>query len=69
MALVPVHNAVEGGAQVRPDELIALDEIRIQGSDPLAKRTSKKLVTDGQLVPALGGTTLRHHLDTWLWKD
>lgn len=69
LALVPVHNDVQGGAQVRPEELVGLDEIRIQGNDALARRTSKKLVTDGQLVPALGGTTLRHHLDTWLWKD
>jgi len=69
LALVPVHNDVQGGTQVRPEELVGLDEIRIQGNDALAKRTSKKLVTDGQLVPALGGTTLRHHLDTWLWKD
>lgn len=69
LAIVPVHRDVQPGEQVRPEDLVILDDIRIQGQDALAKRTAKKLVTDGQLVPALGGTTLRHHMDMTLWRD
>lgn len=69
LALVPVHIEPRDVAPMRSEDWVGLDEIRIQGNDALARRTSKKLATDGQLVPALGGTTLRHHLDTWLWKD
>lgn len=67
-ALVPVHNEAPAGAQLRPDELVGLNEIRIHGTDALARRTSQKLVADGQLLPALGGPTLRLQLDAWLWK-
>ena len=69
LALVPTHKESVSGEQTKPEDLVNWDEIRIAGADALGKRTSAKLKTDGILVPALGGTTLRHHLDGKLWKD
>jgi len=43
--------------------------VRVAGNDPLAKRTATKLKNDGALITALGGTTLRHHLDGKLWRE
>jgi len=69
MALVPMPRIAKPGEQLRPDELIGLDEIRVSGSDPLAKRTSTKLKNEGALVPVLGGLNLRDMLDKHLWKE
>lgn len=69
LALIPIHKEPKPGVQVRPDELIGLDEIRVQGSEPLAKRTSTRLKAEGSLVPALGGVNLRNQLDKYLWKE
>jgi len=69
LALIPAHREPAPGAEARPEDWVAWDEIRVQGSDPLAKRTATKIRNDGALVVALGGTSLRLHLDKWLWKD
>jgi len=66
LALVPKHLEPASGA-AKPEDLVGMDEIRIQGGDALGKRTSTKLRNDGLLVTALGGTTLRLHLDKSLW--
>lgn len=66
-ALVPTQREPDADV-AKPEDLISLEEIRIHGSEPLAKRTSMKLRNDGHLIPILGGTTLRFHLDQHLWK-
>ncbi len=48
---------------------IAWDEIKVSGSDVLAKRTSSKLRQEELLMPEMGGVRLRMELDRWLWKD
>jgi hypothetical protein len=68
LALVPSQRDPAASATTRPEDLIGLDEIRVQGTDTLARRTATKLKNDGLLVPALGGVTLRHHLDNHLWR-
>ena len=69
LALVPGYREPAPGGEAMSGDLIAWEEIRVQGADPLAKRTATKLRNDGALVVALGGTSLRLHLDRWLWKD
>ncbi len=69
LALVPSYQEPAPGADARPEDLIAWDEVRVQGADPLAKRTATKVKNDGALVVALGGTSLRLALDRWLWRD
>jgi uncharacterized protein len=69
LALVPSHRDAVAGEQVKPEEMIAWEDIRIGGADALAKRTAAKLKNDGSLITALGGLTLRHHLDAKLWKE
>lgn len=46
---------------------IQLDEVKVSGSGPLAKRTASKLVLDELLLPRLGGIRLRMVLDKFLW--
>jgi predicted AAA+ superfamily ATPase len=69
LALVPVPREPEPGAQARPEDLVGMDEVRIQGNDPLAKRTSTKLRNDGTLATTLAGANLRLHMDKHLWRD
>ncbi len=69
LALVPAHKEPAPGEQVKPEDLVEWQEIPIGGTDPLAKRTATKVKNDGALIPALGGLTLRHHLDEKLWRD
>jgi uncharacterized protein len=69
IVLVPSQGVGTAGEQVRPEDLVFLDEVRVQGNEPLAKKASTKLKNEGTLVSELGGTTLRHHLDTHLWKE
>jgi hypothetical protein len=60
-ALVPV--------QTTPTAEVVLDEIRVTGTDSLAKRTAAKLKADETLLPEMGGTRLRMELDRYLWTD
>lgn len=68
-ALVPGHREPKPGEQVRPEDLVSWEEVRIGGNDTLAARTATKLKNDGSLLTELGGITLRLHLDRHLWKD
>jgi hypothetical protein len=55
--------------QVNPQAPITWQAIRLSGSDALAVRASKRLRSDELLVPALGATILRKHLDDVpLWR-
>jgi predicted AAA+ superfamily ATPase len=55
--------------QVNPQAPITWQTIRLSGSDALAVRASKRLRSDELLVPALGATILRKHLDDVpLWR-
>ncbi len=55
--------------QASPQAQIAWGAIRLSGSDALAVRASKKLKSDELLVPSLGATILRKHLDDVpLWR-
>lgn len=46
-----------------------LDEVRLQGTDDLAVRASKKMKNDGSLLIQMGGGPLRHELDRIpLWQ-
>lgn len=69
LALVPSYKEHVQKEHAKPDDLIVWEEIRVQGTDPLARRTATKVKIDGSLVVALGGPSLRLHLDKWLWKD
>jgi len=60
-ALVPL--------QVEAADDVAWDEMRVTGSDTLAKRTGAKLVVDEMLLPKMGGVRLRMALDSFLWLD
>ncbi len=55
--------------QVTPQVPITWSAVRLSGSDALAVRASKKLRSDESLVPVLGPTILRKHLDDVpLWR-
>ena len=69
LALVPSYREPALGGESKADDLIVWEDVRVQGADTLAKRTATKVKNDGALSVALGGTTLRHHLDKWLWRD
>jgi len=52
-----------------PTGPVMWDIIRVSGSDPLAERVSKKLVTEESLIPAYSGTRLRLDIDRVpLWR-
>ncbi|WP_373069900.1 Swt1 family HEPN domain-containing protein [Gemmatimonas sp.] len=52
-----------------PTGPIRWDVVRVTGSDPLAERVSKKLVTEESLIPAYSGTRLRLDVDRVpLWR-
>jgi predicted AAA+ superfamily ATPase len=56
-------------AQATPQSPIAWEASRLNGSDALAVRASKKLGGDETLVPSLGSTMLRKNLDDVpLWR-
>ncbi len=69
LTLVPVHREPTTATTGKPEDLVGMDEIRTTGSDVLARRVSAKLKSEGQLLPNLGGVTLRAELDNWLWKE
>jgi hypothetical protein len=55
--------------QKTPQSAVEWHAIRLSGSDALAVRASKKLRSDDLLVPTLGSTILRKHLDDVpLWR-
>jgi hypothetical protein len=55
--------------QENPAAPVTWQAIRLQGSEALAVRASKKLRSDESLVLSLGSTVLRRHLDTVpLWR-
>jgi predicted AAA+ superfamily ATPase len=54
--------------QPNPQEPVEWEEDRLQGSDPLAVRASKKL-RGGNLITAYSATSLRIDLDRFLWRD
>lgn len=55
--------------QKKPDSPVEWQAIRLTGADALAQRASKKLRNDDLLVPTLGSTVLRKHLDEVpLWR-
>ena len=55
--------------QERPDADISWEAIRLSGAGPLAERASKRLRNEELLVPGLGATILRKHLDDVpLWR-
>lgn len=52
-----------------PTGPIRWDVVRVTGSDPLAERVARKLVSEESLVPAYGGTRLRLDIDRVpLWR-
>jgi hypothetical protein len=55
-------------AQENPKAGVSWNALRVAGSDGLAVRAWKKLKSDELLVPALGATILRKHLDDVLWR-
>ena len=55
--------------QEDPAGAVTLDEVKVSGGDPLAKRTASKLVLDERLMPKLGGVRMRMLLDRYLWPD
>jgi hypothetical protein len=55
--------------QTDPKGIAEWTEIRLQGSDSLANRVSRKLKNDGLLIVTFGGSALRHELDRVpLWR-
>ncbi len=55
--------------QANPQAAITWQAVRLSGSESLAVRASKKLRHDEALVPSLGSTILRKHLDVIpLWR-
>ena len=42
---------------------------RLQGSEGLVERASRRLVRDEELITQWSPATLRIELDRWLWKD
>lgn len=55
--------------QRTPQDPVEWQAIRLQGSDPLAVRASRKLINDSLLYPHLGGAVLRMELDKVpLWR-
>lgn len=48
---------------------ITWEEIRLQGTEGLAVRASRKLRSDGVLATEYAGVTLRHELDKLLWRE
>jgi hypothetical protein len=55
--------------QVKPQEQVTWQALRLTGGDALAARASKKLRNDELLVTSLGPTILRKHLDDVpLWR-
>ncbi|PDW04129.1 Swt1 family HEPN domain-containing protein [Candidatus Viridilinea mediisalina] len=66
--LVPIQGK---GSDQKPDPFapIEWDEMRLQGSDPIILRTSKRMQHNGQLIPKFGGIPLRLELDRIpLWQ-
>lgn len=55
--------------QANPTADLTWDEIRISGTESLAKRTATKLKIDELLMPEMGGIRLRMELDRYLWPD
>ncbi len=52
-----------------PTGPVRWDVVKVAGSDPLAERVSKKLVTEESLIPAYSGTRLRLDIDRVpLWR-
>lgn len=55
--------------QVKPQDGVAWQAVRLTGGDALAARASKKLKSDELLIASLGATILRKHLDEVpLWR-
>jgi predicted AAA+ superfamily ATPase len=55
--------------QENPHAPITWEALRLAGPDALAVRASKKLRSEGQLLPSLGATMLREHVDKVpLWR-
>lgn len=54
--------------QAKATDSVTLQPIRLSGTDALAVRATKKLRNDDLLVPTLGSTILRKHLDDVLWR-
>ena len=67
--LVPTEREPVADQDSKPGDLFFLEEVKISGNEPLAKRTASKMKNDGHLIPVLGGTTLRLSLDRHLWKN
>ncbi|NBV25553.1 MAG: hypothetical protein EBS05_27050 [Proteobacteria bacterium] len=67
--IAETFNMVLVPAQENPKADILWNALRVSGNDPLAVRVWKKLKNDELLVPALGATILRKHLDDVpLWR-
>lgn len=56
-------------AQPNPDGPLEWQEVRVQGTDALAVRASRKLKNDEHLISQFSATRLRMALDQYLWKD
>jgi predicted AAA+ superfamily ATPase len=55
--------------QANPQAPVAIQPIRLSGMDALAVRVSKKLRSDERMLPSMGPTILRKHLDDIpLWR-
>ena len=55
--------------QAKPSDPVTLQAVKLSGSDALAVRASKRLRSDESLVPSLGPTILRKHMDDVpLWR-
>lgn len=67
--IAETFNMVLAPSQANPTAEITWNSMRVSGSDALAVRAWKKLKNDELLVPALGATILRKHLeDVPLWR-
>ena len=67
--IAETFNIVLVPTQENPKADIAWNPVKVSGSDALALRTWKKLKNEELLVPALGATILRKHLDDVpLWR-
>ncbi len=56
-------------SQPDPKGSIEWEEVRANGTEGLASRTSAKLVKDEYLVPSMSAMTLAHWLDRFLWPE
>jgi predicted AAA+ superfamily ATPase len=64
------YQTVLAPSQENPKAEVSWNTARVTGSDALAVRAWKKLRSDELLVPVLGATILRKHLDDVpLWRD